>query len=228
MKAILREWCPPVIWRQLQRLKASVTARAHAQGDGRTQDLDVYWDPEMAKILETWGEGNVWDEIRLLLVNARGRVLDIACGTGKTMSVLAPMTDLEVHGFDISDMLIQKAAERGLRSDRLRVANATNMPYRDAEFEYSYSIGSLEHFTEDGIERFVQEAARVTRLASFHMMPTSRSLRDEGWMKTYQSFHNNSPGWWEQRLRKGFGEVVVLPSHWSDRLSVGKWFVCRK
>lgn len=228
MKSLFRELCPPVLWRQLQRLKASVSGRARVQGDGRTQDLDVYWDPEMAKILETWGDGNVWDEIRLLLVNARGRVLDIACGTGKTMAVLGPMKDLELHGFDISDMLIRKAVERGLRQDRLRVADATKMPYADGEFDYSYSIGSLEHFTEAGIEQFVQEAARVTRIASFHMMPTSRSERDEGWLKTYQSFHNNSPGWWEQRLRKGFADVVVLPSHWNDHLSVGKWFVCRK
>lgn len=228
MKAMLREWCPPAIWHQLQRIRASVSARARVQGDGRTQDLDVYWDPEMAKVLETWGEGNVWDEIRLLLVNAQGRVLDIACGTGKTMAVLAPMAALELHGFDISDMLIQKAIERGIQPDRLRVADATKMPYRDLEFDYSYSIGSLEHFTETGIDQFVLEASRVTRIASFHMMPTSQSMRDEGWLKTYQSFRNNSPGWWEQRLRKGFAEVVVLPSHWSDQLSVGKWFVCRK
>jgi ubiquinone/menaquinone biosynthesis C-methylase UbiE len=190
--------------------------------------LDVYWEEKMAQLLETWGEGNVWDEIQLLLVNCRGRVLDIACGTGKTMAVLAPMTQLELHGFDISDMLIQKAIERGLAQNRLRVADATKMPYADQEFDYSYSIGSLEHFTEAGIDQFVQEAARVTRVASFHMMPTSRSQRDEGWLKTYQSFHNSSVGWWEQRLRKGFSEVLVVPSHWSDDISVGKWFVCHK
>ena len=228
MKALLKEICPPVAWRALQRLKASLATPPRGHGHGDVQDLDVYWDPEMAKILETWGDGNVWDEIRLLLVNARGRVLDIACGTGKTIAVLFPMTELELHGFDISDLLIQKALERGVRPDRLRVADATKMPYADREFDYSYSIGSLEHFTEVGIDQFVQEAARVTRIASFHMMPTSRSVQDEGWLKTYQSFHNNSPGWWEQRLRKGFADVVVLPSHWSDPLSIGKWFVCRK
>jgi ubiquinone/menaquinone biosynthesis C-methylase UbiE len=182
----------------------------------------------MADVLETWGEGNVWDEIQLLLINCQGRVLDIACGTGKTMAVLAFMRQLEISGFDISDMLIGKAVARGLSPKRLQVADATSMPYTDAEFDYSYSIGSLEHFTESGIDRFVQEASRVTRLASFHMMPTSRSGRDEGWMKTFQSFYNNSIPWWEQRLRKGFSEVVVLPSKWNDDLSVGNWFVCRK
>src|SRR5689334_19191533 len=45
------------------------------------QALDVYWDAQMAAILETWGIGNAWNEIQLLLLNARGTVLDIACGT---------------------------------------------------------------------------------------------------------------------------------------------------
>lgn len=228
MKSVIRELCPPIAWRALQRLKTSVSARKRAFGNGRVQDLAVYWDPAMAQVLETWGEGNVWDEIQLLLVNCRGRVLDIACGTGKTMAVLAPMTWLDLHGFDISDMLIQKAVDRGVPRERVRVADATKMPYTDREFDYSYSIGSLEHFTEAGIEQCVQEAARVTRVASFHMMPTSRSGRDEGWLKTFQSFHNSSVNWWEQRLRKGFSEVLVLPSKWSDDISIGKWFVCRK
>ena len=80
----------------------------------RARDLDVYWDPQMAEILEHWGEGNAWNEIQLLLMNCRGRALDMACGTGKTMSLLAGLPALEVHGCDISDMLIGKALERGL------------------------------------------------------------------------------------------------------------------
>ena len=33
------------------------------------QNLDIYFDEEFAKILETWGEGNVWNEIQLLLAS---------------------------------------------------------------------------------------------------------------------------------------------------------------
>ena len=192
------------------------------------QALDVYWDPKMAAVLETWGIGNAWDEIQLLLVNARGTVLDIACGTGKVMSILAPYTNLEVHGFDISDFLIEKAIERGISRDRLRVADATKTTYADNAFDYGYSIGSLEHFTEAGILAFVAETHRITRKASFHQIPTSRSARDEGWMKTLQSFHNNSVDWWLQRFHSAYKIVHVLDSAWNDRISVGKWFLCMK
>lgn len=192
------------------------------------QALDVYWDPKMAAVLETWGIGNAWNEIQLLLVNARGTVLDIACGTGKVMTILAPYANLEVHGFDISDFLIQKAIDRGIAPDRLRVADATKTGYPDNAFDYGYSIGSLEHFTEDGIRAFVAETHRITRKASFHQIPVSRSGRDEGWMTTLQSFHNNSVEWWLERYRSAYQTVHVLDSAWNDRISVGKWFLCMK
>ncbi|MFT3694669.1 MAG: class I SAM-dependent methyltransferase [Kofleriaceae bacterium] len=190
------------------------------------QDLGVYWDPKMAALLETWGEGNAWNEIQLLLVNATGKVVDIACGTGKVMTLLAPYKQLEVHGFDISDFLIQKAIDRGIPRDRLTIQDATKTSYTSGEFDYGYSIGSLEHFTDDGIVAFAAEAKRIVNRATFHQVPTARSGRDEGWLKTLQSYHNNSVGWWLERLRTAYPTVYVFDSKWEDRISVGKWFVC--
>jgi len=190
------------------------------------QDLGVYWDPKMAALLETWGIGNAWNEIQLLLLNTEGRVLDIACGTGKVMTLLAPYKRLEVHGFDISDFLIQKAIDRGIPRDRLKIADATATGYPDDAFDYGYSIGSLEHFTESGILAFAKETQRIIRRASFHQIPTSRSGKDEGWIKTLQSYHNNSVGWWLERFRTAFATVHVFDSAWNDKISVGKWFAC--
>lgn len=191
------------------------------------QDLGVYWDPKMAELLETWGLGNAWNEIQLLLVNVEGKVLDIACGTGKVMTLLAPYPRLEVHGFDISDFLIQKAIDRGIPRDRLTIADATKTGFKDAEFAYGYSIGSLEHFTDDGIVAFAAETKRIIERTSFHQIPTSRSGRDHGWIKTLQSYHNNSVDWWLQRFHTAFETVHVFDSAWQDKISVGKWFVCQ-
>jgi SAM-dependent methyltransferase len=192
------------------------------------QELDVYWDPKMAALLETWGIGNAWNEIQLLLLNTRGRVLDIACGTGKVMTLLAPYPELEVHGFDISDFLIAKAIERGIPRDRLRIEDATKTGYAADAFDYGYSIGSLEHFTEPGIVAFVAETHRIIQRASFHQIPTSRSGRDEGWLRSLQSYHNNSVTWWLERFHTAFATVHVFDSAWNDKISVGKWFACIK
>jgi len=190
------------------------------------QDLNLYWDSEMAQILETWGERNVWIEIQYLLYNCKGKVLDIACGTGKTIELISKFPQIKVYGCDISDFLISKAIERGIKNDRLTVCDATKTNYLDKSFEYAYSIGSLEHFTDDGIINFLSECNRIVRKTSFHMIPISRSGENEGWIKTYQSFHNNSTQWWLDKFNSEYKTVYVLDSTWEDDISIGKWFIC--
>jgi ubiquinone/menaquinone biosynthesis C-methylase UbiE len=198
------------------------------RADASRQDLDLYWDPKMAALLESWGEGNAWHEAQFLFGGRSGRALDVACGTGIVMEKLAAVSGLEIHGCDISDFLIGKARQRGIAADRLKVCDATQLPYSAGEFDFSYSIGSLEHFTEEGIGKCFAEMARVTRQASYHFMPVSRSGKDEGWMKTLQSFHNCSVAWWRQRLAPHFPRIVDLPSLWKDDISLGRWFLCFK
>lgn len=192
-----------------------------------SQNLDIYWDSNMAELLDTWGEGNVWHEIQFLMANCRGRVLDIACGTGKTIELLSSFPLLDLYGCDISDMLIEKALKRGIDKSRLKVCDMTEPNYPENYFDYAYSIGSLEHFTEEGIEKFLAECQRIVKRSSFHMIPVSRSGEDGGWTKTLQSFHNNSESWWMDRYRAGYKEVYALDSLWNDKISVGKWFICR-
>ena len=192
------------------------------------QDLDLYWDPAFANVLDHWGVGNAWSEIPLIMANCRGKVLDIACGTGRVIEILSMFNHLEVYGCDISDLLIPKARERGISSDKLVICDATQTIYPDSFFDYAYSIGSLEHFTEDGIVRFVTECHRVVKFNSFHMLPVSRSNLDEGWTKTVQSFYNNSVSWWVDKFKSAYSTVYVLDSKWEDNISVGKWFMCMK
>jgi ubiquinone/menaquinone biosynthesis C-methylase UbiE len=205
-----------------------VSRRPVVAGHPDHQDLDIYWSEEMAALLETWGEGNVWNEIQFLLCDRRGKALDIACGTGKAMQVLSRFHRLEITGVDISDLLIGKARERGIALERLFVADATRLAFPDGSFDYAYSIGSFEHFTEEGLHQAIAECYRVVTRVAFHMVPVSRSGKDEGWMKTQQSFFNNSVEWWLDKYRARFPEVLVLDSTWDDTFSVGKWFVCLK
>jgi ubiquinone/menaquinone biosynthesis C-methylase UbiE len=135
---------------------------------------------------------------------------------------------LEIHGCDISDLLIRRAIQRGIPTERLRVCDAAAMDYPDGSFDYGYSIGSLEHFDEPGLLKCIRECHRVIKSESFHTVPVSRSGRDEGWLRSHQSFHNNSVEWWVRRLRTSYRLVRVLDSRWQDDWSVGKWFVCVK
>jgi 2-polyprenyl-3-methyl-5-hydroxy-6-metoxy-1,4-benzoquinol methylase len=145
--------------------------------DSLTQELGVYWTEVMARQLETWGKYDAWIEIECLLVGKKGKVLDIACGTGVNMIAMDRFEDLEIHGFDISDFLIEKAIKKGLSSNNLKVEDATKSTYSTNEFEYSYSIGSLEHFTDEGIVQFLKECSRYTSMMSLHMIPISAKMK---------------------------------------------------
>ncbi|KQT34348.1 class I SAM-dependent methyltransferase [Methylophilus sp. Leaf414] len=226
-KTIFEEITPPILLKSLRAIRRAVVKPLRKLNPNK-QDLSVYWDTAMANILETWGEKNVWKEIQLVLADKQGKVLDIACGTGKTMQILSPYESLEIHGCDISDMLIDQAVKRGITEDRLKVCDATNMPYEADSFDYSYSIGSLEHFSLDGIQKFLSECHRVTAKVSYHQIPISRSGIDHGWIKTYQSYHNNSVKWWLEHFHQVYAEVYAVDSTWEDDISVGKWFVCIK
>lgn len=228
MKTVLQDTLPPVLLRGLKQVKRRLQAGSRPVGKAGSQDLDIYWDPAMAAALETWGEGNAWNEIQLLLLNARGTALDIACGTGKVMSMLQGIKELEVHGCDISDFLLAKAVERGIAKEHLTCCDATALPYPAGHFDYAYSIGSLEHFTEEGIHGFLQSCRKVVAKHSFHMIPVSRSQKDEGWISPWQSYFNNSTDWWVGHCKRTFSKVSVLDSAWQDERSIGKWLICEE
>ncbi|HWY61216.1 MAG TPA: class I SAM-dependent methyltransferase [Rhizomicrobium sp.] len=225
LKATIKPFIPAPILAALSGIRRGVAPGATTPMHG--QDLDMYWTPEMAKILDAWGVGTVWDEIQYFCAGLEGKALDIACGTGTTIELLNRSTPaLDVYGCDISPILIDRAIQRGIQSEKVSVMDATSLSYANKEFDYSYSIGSLEHFTEEGIPLFLKEADRVTRKLSFHMIPVSKSGRNEGWMKTHQSFHNNNTEWWMKHCRGAFKTVNYLPSRWKDNISTGIWLVC--
>jgi ubiquinone/menaquinone biosynthesis C-methylase UbiE len=230
MKHLAKQLTPPLLWKVLSKVKRrSSKLIVQRFADNPTQqDLGLYWDKEFADILDTWGEGNTWHEIVLLLASSHGKILDIACGTGKTIQIVNRLPDVDVYGCDISDYLIQRAIELGIPKDKLTVCDATKTPYQDNEFDYSYSIGSLEHFTEEGIEAFVKECHRITRYRTYHTMPFSRSGKDEGWIKTRQSYFNNSTDWWMTKFKGVYSKVYMVDSLWNDKISIGKWIIAEK
>ena len=100
--------------------------------------------------------------------------------------------------------------------------------YPENFFDYSYSIGSLEHFTEKGLNDIIGKLHFITKKYTVHMMPVSKKNENEGWIKTYQTFHNNNVAWWVNKFEQKFSKVEVIDSSWQDHISIGKWFICYK
>ena len=227
IKKFLKLIIPPLVLNFLIFLKKKLKQDNYIK-QSKNQSLNVYYEKKMAELLETWGERNAWIEIQHLFLNKKGKILDIACGTGKVIEILSQLNIKEVYGCDISGFLIEKAIKRGISKDKLKICDAAKMPYGDDFFDYCYSIGSLEHFTEDGITKLLISSKRVTKYFGYHQIPVSKSNKNEGWITPYQSYFNNSEEWWKNKCKKVFDKVLILDSSWEDTRSIGKWLILGK
>ena len=204
MKKIIKNILPPYIVFLLKKIYFFYLLKNNKKSIAKDhQDIEIYNDPITAEKLEEWGKDSVWNEIMLLFNGKNGKILDVACGTGKNildLQILNPQASF--YGCDISQFLINIAASKGIDIKNLKCIDATKLDYIENFFDYSYSIGSLEHFTDEGIDNVIEKLYYTTKIASFHMMPVSKKNHNEGWIKTYQTFHNNSTEWWVNKFKK--------------------------
>src|SRR5687767_2540136 len=105
VKSLIKLLSLPILWVVFSKVKkrnssVKTYSRRDYIDDPKKQDLELYWDPEYAKVLEEWGKDSTWNEIQLILASLNGKVLDIACGTGITIKILSKYPGLELYGFD--------------------------------------------------------------------------------------------------------------------------------
>ena len=229
MRRLIKNILPPILLNFIKKIYYYLLINRNKKKIGKEQYIKLYDEDEAAERIDEWGEDNVWNEIQLLFNNKDSKILDLACGTGKNIIDLKKInSEAQIYGCDISNRLLKVAIEKGVDPNFLKCIDATKLDYPADFFDYSYSIGSLEHFTEEGIDAVIDNLHYCTKIGSFHMMPLSKKNVDEGWMKTYQSFHNNSIEWWSKKFERKFSRVYVINSSWNDFISVGKWFLCFK
>lgn len=75
----------------------------------------------------------------------RPRILDVGCGTGANLEMLAAFGDAE--GVDISEDALAFCRERGLT--RVRRGAAEALPYEDAQFDLVTALDVVEHLDDD-------------------------------------------------------------------------------
>ena len=227
-KKLLVLLAPPILIGLLRKLKPQ---KQPADSSVQSPASNTYWTA-LENLLDNWGGTHAWNEIQLLLYDKRGKVLDIACGTGATMQRMSKYPELEITGVDINEQLIRSATAKGLDPNRLFVADARDLGRFSAQqFKYSYSIGVLYYFDDESLEKAISEICRVTSEASFHFILTSSSDLDEGEIMTWQRFTNNSAAWWRTKMLRTFSRVTVIESGWQDtqyKRSKGTWMICAK
>lgn len=92
-------------------------------------------------------------------VGGARRVLEVGCGTGHWLQVLAAQ-DCEVTGLEPSAQMLERARQAA-PSARLTRGSAEALPFPDASFERVYCVHAIHHFRDAA--RFAREALRVLR-----------------------------------------------------------------
>ncbi|HZH91693.1 MAG TPA: class I SAM-dependent methyltransferase [Pyrinomonadaceae bacterium] len=75
----------------------------------------------------------------------RPRILDVGCGTGANLEMLAGFGEAE--GVDVSEDALAFCRARGL--DKVRLGAAERLPYADASFDLVTALDVVEHLDDD-------------------------------------------------------------------------------
>src|SRR5690349_5031002 len=85
------------------------------------------------------------EKIRAALNNPNPRILDVGCGTGANLKMLADYGNAE--GVDISPQAVEFCRERGL--DSVKLGAAEQLPYENDSFELVTALDVIEHLDDD-------------------------------------------------------------------------------
>jgi len=85
------------------------------------------------------------EKIRTALANAKPRILDVGCGTGANLKMLAAYGSAE--GVDISPQAVDFCRERGL--DSVKLGAIEHLPYESGSFELVTALDVVEHLDDD-------------------------------------------------------------------------------
>ena len=88
---------------------------------------------------------SLMEKISTKLTNPNPKILDVGCGTGANLKMLASFGQAE--GVDVSPQAVHFCHERGL--DSVRLGAIEHLPYEDASFEVVTALDVIEHLDDD-------------------------------------------------------------------------------
>jgi SAM-dependent methyltransferase len=91
-----------------------------------------------------------------------GRILDVACGTGRVTALLVREGFAEVVGSDVSPAMMA-VAQRHLPHVEFFQSDATRLPFDDRSFDAVTCMGLLMHLDADTRVAVLKQLARVSR-----------------------------------------------------------------
>jgi len=153
-----------------------------------------YNEIEKTKYLGAWAKG-VENDSRCAFPMANyiikhipkdSKILDIGCGSGLVIQILRDSgydvtgTDITLEGLKLQHKPFnfgQPIPKRIFNKEGFYEAPIWNMPFKDNEFDFTFSTDVLEHLPPEMVPSAIKEIYRVTALRTFHCIATFRDNR---------------------------------------------------
>ena len=144
-----------------------------------------------------------WEKVVRAMVEQYGikpgdKILDVGCGKGFLLYDFTKVVPgLELHGIDISEYAIENSKKE--IKDRLRVGNATALPFQDNYFDFVFSITTLHNLHCYDLDKALREIERVSKKNKYICVESYRNEEEKAnllyWQVTCEAF--NTPEEWE-------------------------------
>lgn len=103
------------------------------------------------------------DLLRLVGLRNGMNVLDLGCGSGRTAAVLARDFEIEYHGIDVVQALLDYAKSKTPANYRYSLVQQIEIPQADASIDLACAFSLFTHLLHEETYRYLEECARVLK-----------------------------------------------------------------
>ncbi len=176
------------------------------------QNLKAFYDKDVKrrdqKELFEWKREERAAFLKHLKTNELHSLLEIGAGTGRDGAFFAE-NGLDVHCIDLSEGMVQRCKERGLRASRMDMAAMT---FADNSFNAVYALNCLLHVPDAELRQVLEEIKRVLQPGGLFFYGVYGGLRFEDvWpddVLTPKRFFNYYPDEAIQLIVQNYFEAV--------------------
>ena len=136
-----------------------------------------------------------------------GALLDVGCGTGFLIEILAKQRTAEYCGVDLSDEMIRVARGKGIQGAQFTVGAADRLPYPDGSFDVVTCSQSFHHYPYP--EKAMQEAKRVLKPGGLYILSDTGIGGIGAWIDNHILFKLMTSGDCHTTNRKGIEKMMA-------------------
>jgi len=175
-------------------------SKKHFDGQAAEYDQrDTYYYSQNGKI----SCRDIAEQIRGLPYES---LLDVGCGTGFLMELLAKQRSARYCGADLSDGMIRVAKEKRIDGAEFVVSSADKLPYPDESFDVVTCSQSFHHYPYP--EKAMQEAKRVLKPGGLYILSDTGIGGIGAWIDNHILFKLMKSGDCHTTNRKGIEKLM--------------------